>query len=296
MNIPYLYIKIRIPTEIEEPEPNNNYLLIEYTDEYNKYYSRWFTPAPNKDNPFSFRDKLYDWSAIEGPWLYEDVYGTGMVNEKTADGILVQYNKEDYKILKEKIINAEEQISHSQNNDIQNALTNKLSTLEEFKEKFIQWFFDKNIPVSEYEVAVKKLQTEKLEQDDKIELRDELDYRIKYEQGQNEQRILTKKYKKLSKLMRARTRKLGDYSEKDFISRCDKYRHLTSGKLNFKKIAEEEFGVHADTVKNEIIDRKLSWLIDDSAKYVDNEDRYEECNVCGKSKIVDKECPHSHPK
>lgn len=121
------------------------------------------------------------------------------------------------------------------------------------------------------------------------------DYITKYEQSQNEQRVMVKKIKELSKKVRKRTRKLADYSEKEFINRCDKYRHLTSGKLNFKKIAEEEFGVHADTVKNEIINRKLRWLIDDPAKYVDDEVRYEECKVCGKSKIVNKECPHSHP-
>ncbi len=121
------------------------------------------------------------------------------------------------------------------------------------------------------------------------------DINTKYEQSQNEQRILTKKVKELVKKVKKRTRKLADYSDKEFIDRCDNYRHRTSGKLNFTKIAEEEFGVHADTVKNEIIKRKLSWIIDDSEKYVDNEERYEECKVCGKSKIVNKKCSHPHP-
>lgn len=144
MKGPYLYIKIRKPTETEEPDINKNYLLIEYIDKFNEKHSNWLTPPPNKDNPWSFSDKLYDWSTIEGPWLYEEVYGTGIVNEKTAEKLLVLFNKKEYDKVNKELSYLDSLLKNINKNDtvVVEALKENIDEYNCFKKKMIKWFVD----------------------------------------------------------------------------------------------------------------------------------------------------------
>lgn len=213
-------------------------------------------------------------------------------NKIGAERFVEKFNKTLLHYFKIKIKDAKE--NNIDNDDVK-AYKNNIKKLKE-------WFWENDVDRDTTEPFIDEDKNQILinlderdTQEVKKQLTDNRDVEADYKQLKIEHRVAINKVKELSKKVRKSTRKLVDYSDKEFINRCDKYRHLTSGKLNFKKIAEEEFGVHADTVKNEIINRKLRWLIDDSAKYVDDKVGFEQCKVCGKSKIVNKECPHSHP-
>ena len=88
--------------------------------------------------------------------------------------------------------------------------------------------------------------------------------------------------------------KLGHIKNEEIIEKADKSRKK-NGKLNFSELARKFNNVDSETIKSEIMRRNLSYLIDDPKKYVDKKIKYEKCDVCGKSKIIDMNCEHCIP-